>query len=161
MSKGIHPDIEHILRSFLELHAGTYKRMSSKKRLEGFYKAYNFMKSAYKQKNSTIVNTFNVETKIGNNNKIFNKDMKPITIKEMELGNTHSNRYIKLEIITEILIMTGLAFIAKDDNQDLITVGIYNFENHYRTRDYQKLKYIFQKGKYILSYFIIASKINK
>ena len=98
MSKGIHPDIEHILRSFLELQAGTYKIMSSKERLEWFYKVYNFMKSAYNNKNATIVNnTFTVETNMGNNNKVFNKYMNPITIKEMELGNTHSNRYFSFK----------------------------------------------------------------
>ena len=43
-------------------------------------------------------------------------------------------------------MIIGIAFLGKDDNGDLITVAIYYFG----TKDYDKLSYIFQKGKLII-----------
>ena len=76
--------------------------------------------------------------------------MKPITIKEMSLGTTYKNKYIKLEIYTELIIMTSIMFLGRDDNNDLTLIAIYNYENYFRTKNYKKLCNILKKGKYIL-----------
>ena len=56
--------------------------------------------------------------------------MKPITIKEMTLGNKYEDKYIKFEIMTELIMIIGIAFLGKDNNGDLVTVAIYNYENY-------------------------------
>ena len=68
----------------------------------------------------------------------------------MTMGTTYKDRYIKFEIVTDLTMMTSIMFLGKDDNGDLVLIAIYNFENHYGTKDYKRLSYIFQKGKYIL-----------
>ena len=63
--------------------------------------------------------------------------MKSITINEMSLGNTYKKKYIQLEIYTEIILMTSVMFLGKDNNNDLTLIAIYNFENVFETKDYK------------------------
>ena len=72
-----------------------------------------------KNQYSIINNTCITDCKVGKTQKSFNNDMKPITIKEMSLGTTYKNKYIKLEIYTELIIMTSIMFLGRDDNNDL------------------------------------------
>ena len=142
--------IQHLLKTQYELDAGIYKRMPNKQRLEKFNNQLKEFQSL-KEKNYYMINqTCTTDSKVGNTHKSFKNDMKPITIKEMTLGNTYKNRYIKFEIVTGILMMTSVMFLGKDDNEDIVLIAVYNFENHYGTKEYNKLSYIFQKGKFIL-----------
>ena len=103
-----------------------------------------------KNQYSIINNTCITDCKFGKTQKSFNNDMKPITIKEMSLGTNYKNKYIKLEIYTELIIMTSIMFLGRDDNNDLTLIAIYNYENYFRTKNYKKLCNILKKGKYIL-----------
>ena len=141
---------EHILKTQLELNNGTYKRMSNKERLEKYNLELKEIRAEYDQYNYKINQTCNTDCKVGKTNKSFNNNMRPITIKEMSLGTTYKNRYITFEIVTELTKMTSIMFLGKDENEDLVLIAIYNYENHYGTNSYKKLSYIFQKGKYIL-----------
>ena len=142
--------LEHILKTQLELNNGTYKRMSNKERLEKYNLELKEIRAEYDQYNYKINQTCNTDCKVGKTNKSFNNNMRPITIKEMSLGTTYKNRYITFEIVTELTKMTSIMFLGKDENEDLVLIAIYNYENHYGTNSYKKLSYIFQKGKYIL-----------
>ena len=55
--------------------------------------------------------------------------MKPITIKEMTLGTTYTNRYIIFEIITEIKLMISIMFLGKDNNVDLVLISKFIFDS--------------------------------
>ena len=142
--------IQHMLKTQYELNAGIYKRMPNKQRLEQFNSQLKQFQSLYKKDYYLINQTCTTDSKVGNTHKSFDNNMKPITIKEMTLGTTYKNRYIKFEIVTGILLMTSVMFLGKDDNGDLVLIAVYNFENHYETKEYKKLSYIFQKGKFIL-----------
>ena len=142
-------NLQHLFKIKSDLDNGTYKRMTNKERVENFNNVLNKFKLM--NKFPYIVNkTCTTDCKVGNTNKSFNNDMKPITIKDMVMGNIYKNRYIKFEIVTELVMMTSIMFLGKDDNEDLVLIAINNFENYYGTKDYKKLNYIFQKGKYIL-----------
>ena len=142
--------LQHILKTQMELENGTYKRMPNKERLEKYNRELKQIQSAYNKNYYKLNQTCTTDCKVGITSKSFNSNMKPITIKEMTLGTTYKNRYIKFEIITELTIMTSIMFLGKDENEDLVLIAIYNYENHYGTKSYKKLSYIFQKGKYIL-----------
>ena len=143
--------MKHMLNVMLQMASGNFKRMPNKERLEKYNKELKHYKSLINNKNKTLVyQTCTTDCKVGSTNKKYKSDMKPITVKEMTLGTTYINRYITFEIITEIKLMTSVMFLGKDENEDLVLIAIYNFENHYGTRDYKKLSYIFEKGKYIL-----------
>ena len=94
--------------------------------------------------------TCTTDSKVGSTHKSFNPKMKPITIKEMTMGYTYRDRYIKFEIVTELDMIVSIMFLGKDDNGDLVLIAVYNYENYYGTKDYDQLSYIFQKGQYIL-----------
>ena len=103
--------------------------MPNKERLENYNSVLQKFKSI--NKDLYLINqTCTTDCKVGNTHKSFNNDMKPITIKEMTMGNTYKNRYIKFEIVTELTMMTSIMFLGKDDNNDLVLIAIYNFENH-------------------------------
>ena len=135
--------IKHLIKTQYELDTGTYKSMSNKERLQKFNIQLKKNKKLRNDKDYfQIKETCTTDCKVGLNNKTFDPKMKPITIKEMIMGNTYKDRYIKLEIISELMMIVSIMFIGKD--------AIYNYENHYGTKDYDKLSYIFQKGKYIM-----------
>ena len=143
--------ISQLLKKNIELLSGTYKPMSNKEKLDEYNKGLEKFKSLYNNKNShKLYQTCTTDCKVGNTKKSFNNSMKPITFKEMTFGNIYRDRYIKLEIVTELKLMASVMFLGKDDNEDLALIAIYNFENHYGTKDYKRLSYIFEKGKYIL-----------
>ena len=142
--------LQHIIKTKYEIDNGTYKRMSNKEKLDNFYHEFKNFQLSLNSNFNLINRTCTTDCKVGSTHKSFNNSMKPITIKEMELGTTYRNRYIKFEIVTELTMMTSIMFLGKDDNGDLVLIAIYNFENHYGTRDYKSLSYIFQKGKYII-----------
>ena len=142
---------EQMFKTMLQLQTGTFKRMPNKERLEKYNAEVKEHKLILKNKKYNFIHqTCTTDCKVGTTNKKFNNDLKPITIKEMTLGTTYKNKYIKFEIVTDLMLMTSVMFLGKDDNGDLVLIAIYNFENHYGTRDYNKLSYIFQKGKYII-----------
>ena len=146
--------INKLLKINFQLQTGTYKRISNEERLKNFNKElpkFKKMKKMEKDKTKTILkNTCTTDSKVGLTHKSFNPKMKPITIKEMEMGNVYKDKYIKFEIITELNMIVSIMFLGKDDNGDLCLIAVYNYENHYGTKDYDKLSYIFQKGKYII-----------
>ena len=142
--------IQHLLKTQMELQSGTYKRMPNKQRLEEYNRELKKIQSMYNKDYYLINQTCTTDSKVGSTHKSFDNSMKPITIKEMTLGTTYKNRYIKFEIVTGLTLMTSIMFLGKDDNEDLVLIAIYNFENHYGTKNYKQLSYIFQKGKYIL-----------
>ena len=142
--------IEHLLKTQMELQNGTYKRMPNEERLEKYNRELKHFQSMYKKDYYLINQTCTTDCKVGSTHKSFDNKMKPITVKEMTMGTTYKDRYIKLEIVTDLIMMTSIMFLGKDDNGDLVLIAIYNFENHYGTKDYKRLSYIFQKGKYIL-----------
>ena len=143
--------LQHLLKTQFELSTGTYKRMSNELRLQTFNKELAKAQRMNKDKTKTqFKQTCTTDCKVGSTKKSFDPKMKPITIKEMTMGNTYKNKYIELEIVTELLIIVSIMFLGKDINGDYVLIAIYNFENHYGTKDYEQLSYIFQKGKYIL-----------
>ena len=146
--------INKLLKINFQLQTGTYKRISNEERLKNFNKElpkFKKMKKMEKDKTKTILkNTCTTDSKVGLTHKSFNPKMKSITIKEMEMGNVYKDKYIKFEIITELNMIVSIMFLGKDDNGDLCLIAVYNYENHYGTKDYDKLSYIFQKGKYII-----------
>ena len=142
--------IENLLKIQYELDTGTYKRMPNKERLDLFNRDLKQFQKNYNKDNIMLNQTCTTDSKVGNTNKSFNNNMKPITIKDMTLGTTYKNRYITFEIVTELILMTSIMFLGKDVNEDLVLIAVYNFEKHYGTKNYKKLSYIFQKGKYIL-----------
>ena len=151
MSENYYNKLQHLLKTQLELQTGTYKRMPNQKRLEIFNKDYQqFFDRVISNKYYTVTQTCTTDCKVGSTNKSFKNSMKPITIKEMTLGTTYRDRYIKLEIVTGVILMASVMFLGKDDNEDLVLIAIYNFEKHYGTKDYKQLSYIFEKGKNIL-----------
>ena len=151
MSENYYNKLQHLLKTQLELQTGTYKRMPNQKRLEMFNKEYQyFYDRVISNKYNTVTQTCTTDCKVGSTNKSFKNSMKPITIKEMTLGTTYRDRYIKLEIVTGVILMASVMFLGKDDNEDLVLIAIYNFEKHYGTKDYKQLSYIFEKGKNIL-----------
>ena len=87
-----------------------------------------------KNQYSIINNTCITDCKFGKTQKSFNNDMKPITIKEMSLGTNYKNKYIKLEIYTELIIMTSIMFLGRDDNNDLTLIAIFNHENYFKLK---------------------------
>jgi tetratricopeptide (TPR) repeat protein len=142
--------LEHMLKTQLELQNGTYKRMPNEERLEKYNRELKKFQSMYKKDYYLINQTCTTDCKVGSTHKSFDNKMKPITVKEMTMGTTYKDKYIKFEIVTDLTMMTSIMFLGKDDNGDLVLIAIYNFENHYGTKDYKRLSYIFQKGKYIL-----------
>ena len=146
--------LKRLLKTQFELDTGTYKRMPNELRLENFNK--EFQKSLLMRQDKThaqfkeFKETCTTDCKVGLTKKSFDPKMKPITIKEMTLGNTYKNKYIELEIVTGLVMIVSIMFLGKDINGDLVLVAVYNYENHYGTKDYEQLSYIFQKGKYIL-----------
>ena len=142
--------LEHMIKTQYELETGTYKRMPNKERLEKYNRDLKKFQSLYNKDYYLYNQTCTTDSKVGTTHKSFNNNMKPITIKDMTLGTTYKNRYIKFEIVTELTIMTSIMFLGKDENEDLVLIAIYNFEKHYGTKSYKRLSYIFQKGKYIL-----------
>ena len=124
--------------------------MPNKERLEKYNRDLKKFQSFYNKDYYLYNHTCTTDSKVGTTHKSFNNNMKPITIKDMTLGTTYKNRYIKFEIVTELTIMTSIMFLGKDENEDLVLIAIYNFENHYGTKSYKRLSYIFQKGKYII-----------
>ena len=143
--------LQRLLKTQFELSTGTYKRMSNELRLQTFNKELAKAQRMNKDKTKTqFKQTCTTDCKVGSTKKSFDPKMKPITIKEMTMGNTYKNKYIELEIVTELLIIVSIMFLGKDINGDYVLIAVYNFENHYGTKDYEQLSYIFQKGKYIL-----------
>ena len=144
--------LQELLKIQSDLQNGTFKRIPNEQRLANFNRDLNSFRIYTNPKNnySLIQNTCTTESKAGSKHKNFNSNMKPIKISEMTMGTTYKNRYIKFEIVTDIVIMTSIMFLGKDDNNDLVLIAVYNFENHYGTTDIEKLAYIFQKGKFIL-----------
>ena len=143
--------LKHLIKTQYELDTGTYKRMSNQERLERFNKESEKQKRIRNNKDLfQFKQTCTTDSKVGSTNKAFDPKMKPITVKEMTMGNTYRNRYIKLEIITELQMIVSIMFLGKDDNGDYILIAVYNYENHYGTKDYDQLSYIFQKGKYVI-----------
>ena len=142
--------MQRLMKIQYELETGTYKRMSNEERLDNYNEILKKFKLSYKSDLYYYNGTCTTDCKVGNTQKSFNNNMKPIRIKEMTLGTTYRNRYIIFEIITELTMMTSVMFLGKDENNDFVLIAIYNFEKYYKTRDYNKLSYIFQKGKYIL-----------
>ena len=137
---------QRLLKSILGLMTGTFKHISNEERIKNFNREFKNLSDMRKDKTYIQKNmTFTSDSKVGSIHKTFNPKMKPITIKEMELGLKQENKYIKLEIVTELIMMVGVAFLGKDENGELITVAVYNYENHYGTKDYDKLSYIFKK----------------
>lgn len=119
-------NLQHLFKIKSDLDNGTYKRMTNKERVENFNNVLNKFKLM--NKCPYIVNkTCTTDCKVGNTNKSFNNDMKPITIKDMVMGNIYKNRYIKFEIVTELVMMTSIMFLGKDDNEDLVLIAINNF----------------------------------
>ena len=142
---------EKLLKTMFELKTGTYKRKSNKQILKEYNKTLKQFKSTLNLTGYISINqTCTTDCQIGKTHKSFNNNMHSITINEMTLGNTYKNKYIKLEIYTEIILMTSIMFLGKDNNNDLTLIAIYNFENFFGTKDYKKLKDIFKKGKYII-----------
>ena len=143
--------LKHLLKTQYELETGTYKRMPNEERLKKFNKE---LKKMIRIKNDKsyfqFKQTCTTDCKVGSTHKSFNTKMKPITIKEMTMGNTYRDRYIKFEIVTELDMIVSIMFLGKDDNSDLVLIAVYNYENYYGTKDYDQLSYIFQKGKYII-----------
>ena len=140
-----------IWKTMCDLQSGKYKPKSNQEKLKEYNKSLEKFKSIYNSKDlCKLYQTCTTDCKVGNTQKSFNNRMKPITFKEMTFGNTYRDRYITLEIVTELKLMASVMFLGKDDNGDLALIAIYNFENHYGTKDYQRLSYIFDKGKYIL-----------
>ena len=145
--------INRLIKTKYELENGTYKRISNKERLDNYNRTFKKFQLSFNSDLFVVNRTCTTDSKVGNTHKSFNARMKPITIKEMplnSLGTIYRNRYIKFKIITELTMMTSIMFLGQDDNEDLTLIAIYNFENHYGTRDYKKLRYIYQKGKYII-----------
>ena len=141
---------EKLLKTFFELKTGIYKRKSNKQILEEYNKDLQKYKSINNLNGYRVNHTCTSDCQIGKIYKSFNNNMKSITINEMTLGTTYKKKYIKLEIYTELIIMTSIMFLGKDNNNDLALIAIYNFENFFRTKNYKKLSNIFKKGKYIL-----------
>ena len=143
--------LKHLLKTQYELETGTYKRMPNEERLKKFNKELKKMIRIKNDKNYfQFKQTCTTDCKVGSTHKSFNPKMKPITIKEMTMGNTYRDRYIKFEIVTELDMIVSIMFLGKDDNGDLVLIAVYNYENYYGTKDYDQLSYIFQKGKYII-----------
>ena len=141
--------LKRLLNINLQMQTGTFKRMPNKERLDNFNKELSYYRR--KQKDHIILKqTCTTDSKVGLTHKSFNPKMKPITIKDMTMGNIYKDRYIKFEIITELQMMVSIMFLGKDDNDDYALIAVYNYENHYGTKDYNKLNYIFQKGKNII-----------
>ena len=135
--------LKHLIKTQYELDTGTYKPMSNKERLERFNKESEKQKRMRNNKDLfQFKQTCTTDCKVGSTNKTFDPKMKPITVKEMTFGNTYRNRYIKLEIITELQMIVSIMFLGKDDNGDYILVAVYNYENHYGTKDYDQLPII-------------------
>ena len=143
--------LKHLLKTQYELETGTYKRMPNEERLKKFNKELKKMIRIKNDKNYfQFKQTCTTDCKVCSTHKSFNPKMKPITIKEMTMGNTYRDRYIKFEIVTELDMIVSIMFLGKDDNGDLVLIAVYNYENYYGTKDYDQLSYIFQKGKYII-----------
>ena len=143
--------LQRLLKTQFELSTGTYKRMSNVLRLKNFNKELTKFQLMNKDKTiNQFKQTCTTDCKVGSTKKSFDPNMKPITIKEMTMGNTYKNKYIEFEIVTEPLIIVSMMFLGKDINGDFVLIAVYNFGNHYGTKDYEQLSYIFQKGKYIL-----------
>ena len=142
---------EKLLKTIFELKTGTYKRKSNKEILEEYNKTLKHFKSTLNLNGYSKINqTCTSDCQVGKTHKSFNNNMKSITINEMSLGNTYKKKYIQLEIYTEIILMTSVMFLGKDNNNDLTLIAIYNFENVFGTKDYKQLTNIFKKGKYII-----------
>ena len=143
--------LKRLLKTQFELDTGTYKRMPNELRLENFNK--EFQKSLLMRQDKThaqfkeFKETCTTDCKVGLTKKSFDPKMKPITIKEMTLGNTYKNKYIELEIVTGLVMIVSIMFLGKDINGDLVLVAVYNYENHYGTKDYEQLTYFkYRKG---------------
>ena len=156
--------LDHLLKTQYELETGIYKRMSNEKRLENYYKKFKLFQMSIKKTDLYLINkTCTTDCKVGNTQKSFNSNMKPITIKEMTLGTTYRNRYIIFEIITELTMMTSIMFLGKDENKDLVLIAIYNFEIIIKQRIIQNLAIYFKKVNlfWFLSLFIKCSEVEK
>ena len=117
--------IKKLLKTQFELETGTYKRMSNELRLKNFNKELEKMKLMRKDKtHMQFKETCTTDCKVGSTQKSFDPKMKPITIKEMTMGNTYKNRYIELEIVTELFMIVSVMFLGKDTNGDLILIAI-------------------------------------
>jgi hypothetical protein len=137
--------IQQILNTNNKISTGEYKRMPNEERLESFNNQLKFNSELRKDRNKKICkHTCITDSKVGLTHKSFNPKMKPITIKEMDLGNIHRNRYIIFEIVTDIDIIVSIMFLGKDDNGDLISIALYTL---FIIKNYQ--------------FFIILNKYNK
>lgn len=77
-------------------------------------------------------------------------DFKEIKIKDLQINNIHSKKYLILKIISKIALIDSINFIGEDSNDDVILVSIYNAKEYYQA-DWDKLENkFFTEGKYII-----------
>ena len=77
-------------------------------------------------------------------------NFKEIKIKDLQINNIHSKKYLFLKIISKIALVDSVNFIGEDSNNDVILVSIYDAKEYYQA-DWDKLENkFFTEGKYII-----------
>ena len=81
--------LKHLLKTQFELQSGTFKPISDEERLKRFNKEFKKTQNIMKDKSHfQFKQTCTTDCKVGSTHKSFDPKMKPITIKEITLGNT-------------------------------------------------------------------------
>ena len=77
-------------------------------------------------------------------------DFEEIKIKDLQINNIHSKKYLILKIISKIALVDSVNFIGEDSNNDVILVSIYDAKEYYNA-DWDKLENtFFAEGEYII-----------
>ena len=78
------------------------------------------------------------------------EDFKEIQIKNLQINNIHSKKYLILKIISKISLVDSVNFIGEDSNKDVILISIYDAKEYYQA-DWDKLENtVFTEGKFII-----------
>jgi hypothetical protein len=87
---------QRLLKAILGLMAGTFKGISNEDRLKNFQRTFQKLSDMRRKDDDflQLKQTFVTDSKVGSVHKTFNPKMKPITIKEMTLGDKYEDKYI-------------------------------------------------------------------
>lgn len=125
----------------------SFNRLSPQEYIDNMNEAINMSLIMRNQQN--MITMYQRHSNIKKENiSIINKT--PKTVKTLEISKINKNFYIRLKIISQIAILTSIQFLGQDEDNELLSVSVYNYATFYETSDYDKLKEIFKKGKYII-----------
>ena len=129
-----------------------FKKKTREEYFDELYSAINLRKALFGKSdqdftlNKKIINLESYRP-LGKN---IEDDFKEIKIKDLQIYNIHSKKYLILKIISKIALLDSVNFIGEDSNNDVILVSIYDAKEYYKTNWDKIENTVFTEGKYII-----------